>query len=226
MSLVGGFNSQHHFSQPSTSFSYTSHCTSTDVDEDLISLLSSDSFSLQSGRDRDLDLLQALLQSSLPAGSSPTTSHAQQHPGAGQWVGQPSSGTCPSPWNGWAPSNSTSFHQSQSHTDAFHSGAGVATPFGTPLQSTIALPSSPPSQPFATLSSQQTPSQQNYEAEWNRRDVGGYRAPAASRERERLGRPRQCSDAAVLPTTLRANGRKTRWDVGPTVAAEDQMMED
>ena len=194
MALVSGFSASPHPFPPGPP-AY-SHSAGAEMDDDLLALLASDAFSLQSHRDLDLDLLSSLLAQSLPPNSSPPGSIASSGGGGGNWIAgnppQPSQG-----WNGWLPSSSgnggSGYH---APSTSFSAGAGgaMATPHGTPLAPTpLALASSPSTSfPFSQPQSSQStfvsaPPPPPTHADWARigREAGGCRAPAASRERGR-----------------------------------------
>ncbi|BGP29765.1 hypothetical protein JCM10296v2_001510 [Rhodotorula toruloides] len=101
------------------------------VDEDdLLDLLASDSFSLESRRDRDLLVLSSFLKSALPGASA--GGPAAHPPGpslaiggnAGQGLfGAGGGAAAAAGWNGWRPA----------HQGGGVGGEGVAAPYGSPM---------------------------------------------------------------------------------------------
>ncbi|KAM0752495.1 hypothetical protein T439DRAFT_333601 [Meredithblackwellia eburnea MCA 4105] len=214
-----------------------------DLDEDLMSLLASDSFSLASKRDRDLDILSSLLQSSLPnhhahaqwiAGSAGPQPHIHNNAQSG-----PSSATAATAtWNGWSPSNSSlasgyyapAGSLNSAYSGSYQSGgiliggsASFSTPHGTPLTATTALPS--PSTYTSTNPLSSASSNSDY---WRRAEgfATGTRAPAHSRERgDGAGRERSTSYGAAgagLPTTQELPS----WQSASQSYDDDARMDD
>ncbi|KAL8277159.1 hypothetical protein RQP46_010487 [Phenoliferia psychrophenolica] len=233
MALVSGFMPSHHLGHSQSSHHLApasgSAASSSDLDEDLLALLASDTFSLQSHRDRDLDLLSSLLAASLPPNSSP--------PAQGQWIGSaPAPVASTSQWNGWTPSSG--YYAPQG---SYNAGPGAGpTPHGTPLSSApLPLPSSPstaqtsffpqqPAQPSSSFSSNQYQHPNAY-ADWSRlasREVGGCRAPAASRERASGGRDRHGSVDGGLPSYEAAGRSAGGWGAVVHGDDDDRMMDD
>ncbi|GAA6041748.1 hypothetical protein JCM8097_008311 [Rhodosporidiobolus ruineniae] len=91
-------------------------------DDDLLALLGSDSFSLESARDKDLVLLQSFLQGVLPSSTQPAgahpvppSAHSIQINASAQALLQQHAAL--SGWNGWRPQG----------------GDGAAAPYGSPM---------------------------------------------------------------------------------------------
>lgn len=225
-------------------------------EEDLMALFSSDTFSLESQRDRELLHLSSFLQTALPPGSSPPQpSNLSGGNSTSQWISGPDSSHSAggAAWNGWRADVSTSTQ---------HYGSAnqhpTATPHGTPLSHTLALPDSSPS----------SLNMRDGSTDWSRRGgrvgsdgyatapgtgptgtgmwggstssgggglgLGGCRAPAVSREREggAYGRQASIDEASLqLPSyqqTLAGAGGMV-WGAGEPVDEEggkDYRMED
>lgn len=229
-------------------------------EDDLSMLLGSDAFSLESSRDRDLLLLSSLLQTSLPPGSSPPHAHAftvtsptqGAHPSmaGGSWS-QANGG---SGWgsmggrgddNAYASTSSKPFDPSQGNNGATQH---TATPHGTPLLHTLALP--PASSPLEDFTARDgsvdwsrrggrvgADGQSNYGAgTWGTTPgvspqfagVGGggagVRAPAVSRERGVEGRKRIPSVEEGLPTYQQSFASGFGW--AQREEDDDMMVEE
>ncbi|GAA5951201.1 hypothetical protein JCM21900_004373 [Sporobolomyces salmonicolor] len=103
-------------------------------EEDLLALLASDTFSLESRRDKDLIVLSSFLKGVLPSAPS------QASPPAGISIG--SSAPAPPSWNGWRPDASTS-----------------SAPYGSPMsfQSTSSGSAAVPPAPSSSLNNHPSP---------------------------------------------------------------------
>lgn len=208
-------------------------------DEDLLALLGSDTFSLESARDRDLGMLQSFLQGVLP-GTQPNHPTPPPHPGLafGQAAGA-SAG-----WNGWRPSGSAdgaaapygspmSFSSTAGGPSAPSSSLNTTQHFPSPAQQAF-LNLAPSPSPFST-NSQLAPSPRRGSLSSRGRAAhtagqsmqAGYRAPAVSRERG------QALEAAPPSSSGAAEGAenqgwKTRLRSARQAAQqhdEDAMME-
>ncbi|GJN88239.1 hypothetical protein Rhopal_001204-T1 [Rhodotorula paludigena] len=166
-------------------------------DDDLLSLLGSDSFSLETARDRELLLLGSFLKGVLPPAAAGSGAHHHPAPlNAGLTISSAASAHAAG-WNGWRPAPD-----------------GVAAPFGSPMSfasssvGSSAFPAGPstsyqstsslgphrasPAQAFVPLSPPVTTSPGAPVSRTNAtgasaasrgQPLNGYRAPACSRER-------------------------------------------
>ncbi|KAI5479051.1 hypothetical protein MNV49_004333 [Pseudohyphozyma bogoriensis] len=225
---------------------------SSELDEDLLSLLASDSFSLESQRDRELLLLQSLLHSALPAAGTPAHAH---HPPSAQWISQavasssPSTGSFASTsnaasWNGWRPETAAPYNSLNNNPPAGF-GPPASTPLGTPLSSAFPPGTSPETSRYFPRSDDwrsRSSSVSNATASVGGTPAAflagaGYRAPAVSRERESTRTRGSSTDAAgfhppsyeqsVLAGQSATAGGPHGWlPQPPTLAHHEQAAED
>lgn len=176
-------------SQSATTTTSTTSSISNDLDDDLLSLLGSDTFSLESHRDRDLVLLSGILNAALthPSSTATTSSSPRWITPAAPTRTSSTSSSQP-PWNGWRPSEppSAPFNSYTSSSSYNQLPLPPPTPKGTPLSSTIPLPScSPTSDTFRNTRSSSI-SRNSGAGNSAINFLGGscsYRVPTASRER-------------------------------------------
>ncbi|BGP18772.1 hypothetical protein JCM10213_004269 [Rhodosporidiobolus nylandii] len=175
-------SSSHFPPAPTAASPYDQHTSSSAAveEDDLLALLGSDTFSLESARDKDLSRLQNFLMGVMPTAPGTSAAHHPAPPhnsgisissggaGFGGMAQQPAfSGT----WNGWRPAG----------------GEGAAAPYGSPMSFASSSAAAPvaPSSSFTTSAPHPSPAQGAF--------LPLAASPAAAHSPQLYGSPRRGS---------------------------------